>query len=373
MGDKTLKKVLFIAAKAFSGTGGIEQVNKSWVYSLSQQQNVVLKSLVLADDLPDIAYTHDSFFEGYQGSKIKFLCDYFRYALKADVLIISHVQLAILVPLLKTLKPKLQTIVICHGIEVWGKLSALQLSSLQQTDQILSVSNFTKSKLINLHQLDAKKITIFPNALDPFFDVPDTFGKPEQLLKRYEMEPTDIVLLTIARLSSAEQYKGYDFVIESLKHLNQDYPNIKYIIGGKADDEERQRLEKLVRENGLEQQVVLPGFIAEEDMIPHYQLANIFAMPSTGEGFGISFIESAACGTPVLGGNTDGSSDAIIQGITGELCTPKNATEIAKALRQIMMVYKNPLLIQQNALKNYSFAIYNKRIVNLLAKSFNII
>jgi phosphatidylinositol alpha-1,6-mannosyltransferase len=366
-------KVLFIGAKTFSGTGGIEQVNKSWIYCLSQHQNVALKSLILADDKAGLTYTNHSFFRGYIGNKIKFLLAYFRYALQADLLIVSHVQLAILIPLLKILKPKLQTLVICHGIEVWGKLNTLQLSSLKRADQLLAVSNFTKNKLISLHQLDAKKMTVFPNALDPFFNAPDTFVKPEQLLKRYQIEPTDIVLVTIARLSSAEQYKGYDFVIESLKYLKEEYPNIKYIIGGKADDEERQRLENLVRENGLELQVILPGFIATGDMIPHYQLADIFTMPSTGEGFGISFIEAASCGTPVLGGNTDGSSDAIIQGITGELCTPKNPSEIAKALRQILTAYKNPQLIQQSALKNYSFAVYNKRIVNLLAKSFNII
>jgi phosphatidylinositol alpha-1,6-mannosyltransferase len=361
-------KILFIGAKTFSGTGGIEQVNKSWIYSLSQQTDAELKSLILADYEPDCAYTNGSFFKGYGGNKIKFLWDYFRYALQAEVLIITHVQLSVLIPLLKRLKPSLKTIVICHGIEVWGKLNTLQLTALKKVDQILAVSNYTKYMLIKSHQLDERKIIVFPNALDPFFLIANTFRQSEKLLKRYQIKPNDIVLLTIARLSSAEQYKGYDFVIQSLKHLQQEFPNVKYIIGGKADKEERIRLEKLIRESGLEHQVILPGFISVEEMIPHYQLANIFAMPSTGEGFGISFIESSASGTPVLGGNTDGSSEAIIQGITGELCAPRNPSEIAKYLCKILKTPRNPSLIQENTLKKYSFAVYQERVINLLSK-----
>nr|WP_294899550.1 glycosyltransferase family 4 protein [uncultured Pedobacter sp.] len=363
-------KVLFVGAKTFSGTGGIEQVNKSWMYSLSQQNNIVLKSLVLTDTEADLAYTGQSFFKGYGGHKIKFLWDQLRYALQADMLIISHIQLAVLIPLLKLIKPRLKTLVICHGIEVWKKLNPLQLIALQQTCQILAVSSFTKKKLMDLHGIKEKQIEVFPNALDPFFKVPSLFEASASLIKRYQIKPNEVVLLTIARLSSAEQYKGYDFVISSLKYLKETYPQLKYIIGGKADTDELKRLQNLIKANGVEGQVILPGFIAEEEMVAHYQLANVFVMPSTGEGFGISFIESAACGTPVLGGNSDGSSEAIITGVTGELCPPKNPTDIAQYLDVILKSKMNKQLIQENALKNYSFEVYHQGIINLLTQLY---
>jgi phosphatidylinositol alpha-1,6-mannosyltransferase len=364
-------KILFIGAKTFSGTGGIEQVNKSWIYSLSQQQNIALKSLILADDQANEDYTQGSFFKGYQGNRVKFLWNHFFYALTADVLVISHVQLAILIPLLKWLKPSLKTMVICHGIEVWGKIKDRELKALKKADQILAVSKFTKTKMINEHGIAENRIQVFPNALDPFFLIPQIFEKSETLINKYQINPKDIVLLTIARLSSAEQYKGYDFVIEAIKYLKKEFPNIKYIIGGKADDDERKRLNHLISENGMDNHVILTGFIADKDLVAHYQLANVFVMPSTGEGFGISFIESAACGTPVLGGNTDGSSEAIIKGITGELCTPKHPKEIALQLAFILNQKKNPKLVQENALKNYSFEVYHKRIIKLLSNTFN--
>lgn len=370
MGDQTLKKVLFIAAKTFAGTGGIEQVNKSWIYSLAQQKNIVLKSLVLADHHEDLTYIQQSFFKGFRGNRLQFLWAHLRFALQSDVLIISHIQLAILVPLLKLIKPSLKTIIICHGIEVWGKLNSLQLGALKKADEVLAVSTFTKEKLISLHAVAENKIKVFPNGLDPYFKVPETFEKSTALLNRYQIQTDDVVLLTIARLSSAEQYKGYDFMIESLKLLKTEFPQLKYIIGGKADDGELNRLKALIEKHDLKEEVILPGFIPENEMVAHYQLADVFVMPSTGEGFGISFIEAAACGTPVLGGNSDGSREAIIPGVTGELCTPKNPLEISKYLSQILKDYKNSAIIQENTLKNYSFEVYHQRIINLFAKLF---
>lgn len=362
------KKVLFVGAKAFAGTGGIEQVNKSWMFGLSQQPAVELKSLLLADDTADARYTQNTFFKGYRSNKLLFLWDYFRYALNAEVLIVSHVQLAILIPLLKIIKPTLNTIVICHGIEVWAKLNVFQRRSLQIANQILAVSRFTKEKLVELHQAKERRVLVFPNALDPFFPIPKQFERPRRLAGRYQVSENDTVLLTIARLSSAERYKGCDFVMEAIPQLKKEGLSIKYIIGGKADEDEKIRLEKLIAVNGLQQEVILTGFIPDEELIEHYQLANVFIMPSTGEGFGISFIESAACGTPVLGGNTDGSPDAIIEGETGFTCTPKNPSEIAKGIRKLLAMNKKPGHIQNNALKNYSFALYQQRIADLIAK-----
>lgn len=373
MSDKSLKKVLFIGAKAFADTGGIEQVNKAWIYSLATQPNLSLKSFILADDLGDERYTHHSYFKGYQENKLKFLWAYFWAGLKADLLIISHVQLAILIPILKLLKPKLQTMVLCHGIEVWGKLNWLQLNALKKTNLILAVSHYTKNKLQQVHGLIEDQVLVFPNALDPLFAIPNSFLKSKELMDRYDIKAESPVLLTIARLSFAEQYKGYDMVIKALKLLLQDFPTIKYIIGGKADEGEQARLTNLIKANGLTANVWLAGYIATDELEQHYQLADAFVMPSTGEGFGISFIEAAACGTPVLGGNKDGSLDAIKIGITGEVCNPTDALEIAATIKKMLYSYKNPLLIQENALKNYSFTLYHKRIVNLLAKTFHIL
>ncbi len=364
---KPIRNILFVGAQAFSGTGGIEQVNKSWIYTLAKEPSVILRTLVLLDAKENYSYTNHTFFKGFKGNKFTFLWTYFQLALKSEVLIISHIHLSILVPLLKILKPKLKTIIICHGIEVWNDLSTLRKAALKKSDVILAVSAFTKEKLIKKHQIREAQISVFPNALSPNFPVPTTFEKSEVLKQRYAIKENSVVLLTIARLASGERYKGYDQVIKAIPSLLISFPNLVYIIGGKADAEEQTRIEALVQANNLTQHVVLAGFIAEDEMIAHYQLANVFVMPSTGEGFGISFIESAACGTPVLGGNQDGSPEAIISGVTGELCDPTSINEIAAKINHLLVQPRNPIFVQENALNNYSFAVYQNRILNLIA------
>ena len=67
--------------------------------------------------------------------------------------------------------------------------------------------------------------------------------------------------------------------------------------------------------------------------VPDYlALADVFAMPSTGEGFGIVFLEAAACGVPVIGGNRDGSRDALADGRIGRLVDPLDEAELIEAV-----------------------------------------
>ena len=74
------------------------------------------------------------------------------------------------------------------------------------------------------------------------------------------------------------------------------------------------------------------SLISDVAMAEHYRLADVFAMPSTGEGFGIVFLEAMGSGTPVLGGNQDGSVDALDGGKLGLLVDPTSVDAIADGL-----------------------------------------
>ena len=78
--------------------------------------------------------------------------------------------------------------------------------------------------------------------------------------------------------------------------------------------------------------VTLCGFVSDSELPEHYRLADVFALPSSGEGFGIVFLEALACGVPVLGGNADGTVDALADGELGELVDPFSTDQIASAL-----------------------------------------
>jgi phosphatidylinositol alpha-1,6-mannosyltransferase len=150
------------------------------------------------------------------------------------------------------------------------------------------------------------------------------------------------VLLTVGTLVKR---KGHDKVIEALASLREGIPNIKYLIAGSGP--ELERLEHLAyQDNGLDSIVEFLGFVDDADMPAYYNLADVFIMPSrmTGdsrgtEGFGIVYLEANACGKPVIGGNSGGIPDAVVDGETGMLVDPDDVEDIARAIRWF---YDNP-------------------------------
>jgi glycosyltransferase involved in cell wall biosynthesis len=171
-------------------------------------------------------------------------------------------------------------------------------------------------------------------------------------------------------MSWLEQYKGYNKVLEILPKLKTIYPDIKYIIAGKADEIEKERVEKIVQQNKLQENVVLAGFIADDEVTDHFKLADVFVMPSSKEGFGIVFLEAMACGVPVLGGNIDGTVDALQNGKLGVLVNPLVAEEIQQGIKlQLEKKYnaEDSLKLQNIVLASFSFKAYKQRLKEILA------
>jgi phosphatidylinositol alpha-1,6-mannosyltransferase len=142
------------------------------------------------------------------------------------------------------------------------------------------------------------------------------------------------VILTMGRLASAERYKGFDQVIELMRSLLRRFPNLKYLIIGEGDD--RSRLEAKAEALGVSANVIFAGHISEAEKVAHYNLADVYVMPSTGEGFGIVLIEAAACGVPVVGSRVDGSREALLNGRLGRLVDPGNSHELFEAIKAVL-------------------------------------
>ena len=95
-------------------------------------------------------------------------------------------------------------------------------------------------------------------------------------------------------------------------------------------------------------------------------MADIYVMPSTKEGFGIVFIEAMYYGLPVIAGNQDGSTDALLNGKLGLLIEPNNAGAIANAVEKMMInkaAYKPDHALLMN---NFGFDAYKRKLENVL-------
>ena len=92
------------------------------------------------------------------------------------------------------------------------------------------------------------------------------------------------------------------------------------------------RLESLAVECGVAKNVQFAGLVPPEKLPDYFRLADVFVMPSTGEGFGIVFLEAMATGVCVIGGNQDGSADPLADGELGWAVDPDNEQELISAI-----------------------------------------
>jgi phosphatidyl-myo-inositol dimannoside synthase len=149
------------------------------------------------------------------------------------------------------------------------------------------------------------------------------------LMDRYSVRGKK-VLMTVSRLASDEKYKGHDRVIRALPGVLSKHNEAIYLIVGDGDD--RPRIEALVQSSGLTDKVRFAGRVAPEELPDHYRLADLLVMPSTGEGFGIVFLEAMATGIHVLGGDRDGSIDPLADGVLGSMVNPESTNELTSAI-----------------------------------------
>lgn len=322
--------------------------------------------LSMYDDEPDLAYVSQSSFTGYKGKKTTFGLAAIKAGLKADVVILSHAHLLFFARLIKILKPGIRIVLFAHGIEIWNALAAWKKQILNKID-IWAVSRYTADQIIHRHGIAANQIKVLNNCLDPYFKLSEPVSKPVTRLAKYGLNSNQKVMLTICRLSSSEQYKGYDLVIECLKQVIKVYPDLVYLLAGKADQTELARIQKLITSYNLQKNVILTGFVPEEELVLHYQLADVFVMPSKAEGFGLVFIEAAAYGCTVIGGDTDGSRDALLDGELGTLLNPNDATAIGEAIMVALQKERlDAKATQELCFETFGYRQYQKKVSNLL-------
>jgi len=258
---------------------------------------------------------------------------------------------------------------VAHGIDVNPELSVARRKALRTADAVWAVSRWTRDRLINLG-VPAARISMVPNTVS---DEQFSIGPPDDRLRaRYGLRTGEKVVLTVARLDGRERYKGYDRVLEALPSVCEAVGPVRYLVVGRGED--TVRLRRLAEAHGMADRLTLCGFVPDTEMAAHYRLADVFAMPSTGEGFGIVFLEAMACGVPVLGGNRDGTVDALADGEFGKLVEPGDAQSIARGIVQLLRrlgppQWYDPHALRTNCLRRFGLSAFQARVFNAVEHS----
>ncbi|HVF40556.1 MAG TPA: glycosyltransferase family 4 protein [Gemmatimonadaceae bacterium] len=286
---------------------------------------------------------------------------------KPDHVISTHVNFG---PVAHVAKRTLGTgfTVVAHGIDVHSGLPRATLAALRAANRIVVVSEWTRQRVLSLQGIDGSRIVRLPNTLD---ESRFTTGlKSSALRERYRLEPDDKVILTVARLDGAERYKGYDRIVSALPALRNRFGKVRFLIVGMGSD--RSRIEAVAQTHGVVDAITFAGFVGDSELADHYRLADVFAMPSAGEGFGIVFLESMACGTPVLAGNKDGSVDALDNGRLGKLVDPEDVNAIANGIADLLDrrgpdMWFDPEALHAAVVSTYGRAAFRKRLNEVFA------
>ena len=214
-----------------------------------------------------------------------------------------------------------------HGTEVWQPLKRRHLEPLLRSDLVLCVSRDTKARYRRQAGTTDNSF-VLANMVGP------TFVLGDRALAQQRFGVTGCsVLLSVARLDTRDGYKGQDRVIKALRDLNGAHGQpVVYLIAGQGED--RVRLEQVAHLHGVSDQVRFLGKVPDADLPDLYRAADLFVLPSTGEGFGIVYLEAMACGTPAVGLAVGGVPDPLGDGELGTLL-PAGAN-LAAILQQLL-------------------------------------
>jgi glycosyltransferase involved in cell wall biosynthesis len=250
---------------------------------------------------------------------------------KAKLVVAAHPNLGPVVQAMRLAAPRMKSIICTHGIDVWEPLGALRRRALRHADVVLAPSKDTAEHVASEQGVARDRIRVLPWALDPQFE--GLLAAGSQNIPPYEF-PTGRVILTVGRWLATERYKGMDTLITALPRLLTRWPEVQLVLVGTGDD--RAWLEDLTEKNGVHRHVhFLPG-LSFSELVACYSACEIFALPSSGEGFGLVYLEAMACGKPVIGGAHGGAPEIIEDGVTGYLVPHGDPIQLATCIETLL-------------------------------------
>jgi phosphatidylinositol alpha-1,6-mannosyltransferase len=317
--------ILALVTDAFGGRGGIAQYNRDFLGAIAPAG--ALRILPRHAPEPVLGLPVGAVQAPARAGRLIYAIEAALDALRNRPALVfcGHLYMAPLAAMLALLV-RARLVIQTHGIEAWPRPSRWVRWAVERADLVLAVSRYTRAQVLCWAAIDPERVAVLPNTVGPQF----TPGDRNAARHRFHLGP-ERVLLTVGRLAASERYKGQDRVIAALPFLVARGQDVIYLIAGDGDD--RGRLEALARETGVGDRVRFLGAVDATELPDLYRAADFFVMPSTGEGFGIAFLEALAAGTPVIGTGVCGAVDPLTVAAAGAAVeAAASSEELAVAL-----------------------------------------
>ncbi|TSC60794.1 MAG: group 1 glycosyl transferase [Parcubacteria group bacterium Gr01-1014_107] len=203
-------------------------------------------------------------------------------------------------------------------------------------DKIIAVSQKTREDMIYLPFV-GRKIETIHNGVENIEFLP----KEEARRSLWKEAKEGLWIGTIAEL---HRNKGVDILIEAFEQITKENLGVKLLIIGEG--EERNFLEKKIKERGLVGSVLLKGFL--ESASKYLKALDIFVLASRTEGLPYTLLEAGLAGLPVIGNKVGGIAEIIEDGVTGLVAERGNVESIKDSLRYLLANKKLGEILGQN-------------------------
>lgn len=203
------------------------------------------------------------------------------------------------------------------------------LDFVRRCDFILAISESTKRDAIHLLGINPSKIKVIGGGVEPQFKAIPSINRAE-LCGRYKITKPYVMYS-----GAIEFRKNIDRILQAFHRANgQMGKKYQLVMVGVSNEAEKQHLLQLAMKFGVSQDLVVTGYVSNEELINLYNCAEVFLFPSFYEGLGFPVMEAMACGVPVITSNT--SSLGEIVGNSAYIVNPHNVDEITAGLVQIL-------------------------------------
>lgn len=356
------------------GVGGVQEASRQTAHALhnfSIRLHCPVEFLGLNDARGAHEYSVGDSSIAYRGfgrSKLRFVLAAMACARKNPRLVLAaHPNLAVPAMWMKRFAPNSKVLVLVHGIDVWEPLSARRHAALLAADLLMAPSFYTAQKLTEVQSVPPQKIRKLPWPLN------------EEVLRMSE-SPADLplppnfprspVILTVGRWAASERYKGADDLIHAVAQLRPAFPGLNLVAVGGGDD--LPRLKKIASDLNVAAAVHFLEGISRRELAACYARADIFALPSAGEGFGFVFLEAMAFGKPLVGAQAGGATDLIEDGVNGLLVPPRDQAALLQAIERLLRDDSLRAALGQKGAKivrqKYRFEVFQEGFGKILAE-----
>jgi glycosyltransferase involved in cell wall biosynthesis len=203
--------------------------------------------------------------------------------------------------------------------------------SVRRADFVLADSENTRNDVVCLLGVEPERVEVVPGGVEPSFCPIADPAVLAELRGRLRIGEAPYILT----VGVIEPRKNHRRLFEAYRLLRdrRDLPHRLVVVGRKGWLWEE--IIDVAESSPYRDDIHLVGFVADEDMPALYSAAEVFALPSLYEGFGLPPLEAMACGTPVVVSNSSSLPEVV--GDTGLLVDPSDADSLAAALELVLL------------------------------------